>query len=167
MLFQLNSKWFRYSRYEILNEKGGVAYEVKGKFWTLGHDLRFLKADGTEIGFIRSNRIMNFGHKYELFLGKKLFGTFKKDQSWFKPTLAHNFKLDVAGPDDYSIRGDFWKYDFEFLRKNQKVATVSRKFFSFGDKYGVEIEKGEDEVAILASTIALDLVRRSRAAACA
>lgn len=165
MLFQLNSKWLRYSRYEILDEKGELAYEVQGKFWTIGQDLKFLKADGSEIGFIRSGKLINIGSEYEIFLGKKSFATFKRDQSWFKPALSNTYKLDVAGPDEYSIKGSFLDYEYEFLKKDRKVATVSRKFFALGEKYGVDIEKGEDEVAILASVVVVDLIRRNKAAA--
>ena len=162
MLFQMNAKWFSYARYEILDQKGDVAYEVDGKFWTLGDNLKILKPDGTEVGSIRSTMWFNFFEKYQIQLNKKVQATFSRDNRWYRLFEKLRYKLDVPGPNDYSIIGNFWANEFEFMRKDRKVATVSKKFFSLRDSYGIEIEKGEDEVAILASTIVLSACRRKR-----
>lgn len=37
------------------------------------------------------------------------------------------------------------------------VATVSKRWFSFVDSYGVEIAAGVDPVLILASTVVIDM----------
>ena len=162
MLFQLNSKWFHYARYEILDQKGEVAYEVQGKFWSLGDNLKLLKPDGTEVGSIRSNAWCNPLERYRIQLNKKVQATFCRANRWYRPFEKLKYKLDVSGPDDYSIIGNFWANEFEFQRKDRTVATVSRKFFSLTDSYGIDIEKGEDEVAILASAIVLSTCRRKR-----
>ena len=60
---------------------------------------------------------------YEIYFGDKHFATILREFSWFKK----RFTLDVPGPNDYTIRGDFWNYEYEFERKNRIVANVSRK----------------------------------------
>lgn len=60
--------------------------------------------------------------------------------SWFKA----KFKLDVPGPNDYEITGDFWDHEYEFLRGGDTVATVSKKHWSWADTYGVDIVADED-----------------------
>lgn len=161
MLFQLKTKWLRYSQYEILDEKGEPVYLVKGKFWKLGHNLEFSKADGTQIGSIRSGSLPQLNREYEIFLGEKRFATFKRTDSWFKPILKSNFQLEIPGKEPYSINGSFLNHEYSFERKDRTMATVSRKFFTLAETYGVEIEKGEDDVAILTSVIAIDLCRRA------
>jgi len=37
------------------------------------------------------------------------------------------------------------------------VATVSKKWFSWTDTYGVEIADGEDDVLLLASIVVIDM----------
>ena len=162
MLFQMNSKWLGYWRYEILDQKGNLAYEVHGKFWNLGDNLKLLKPDGTEVGSIRSNPWFNLFETYQIKLDKKVQATFKRDNRWYRPFEKIQYKLDLHGPNDYSIVGNFWSNEFEFQRQGRVVATVSKKFFTLRDSYGIEIEKGEDEVAILSSTIALNACRRKR-----
>jgi uncharacterized protein YxjI len=36
------------------------------------------------------------------------------------------------------------------------VASVSKKWFSWGDTYGVEVGEGEDPVLVLASAVVVD-----------
>ena len=162
MLFQMNSKWFRYGSYDIIDQKGDVAYRVEGKLWSLGDNLKILKPDGAEVGSIRTSFLFNPFEKYQIQLNKKVQAKFNRDSRWYRPFERLRYKLDIPGSEDYSIVGNFWENEFEFLRKERKVATVSRKFFSLTDSYGIEIEKGEDDVAILAAAVVLNTCRRKR-----
>jgi len=48
--------------------------------------------------------------------------------------------------------------EYTFTRADQVVAEVSKRWFSFTDTYGVDIQEGEDDVLILASTVVIDMV---------
>ena len=135
MLFQMNSKWFRYGSYDIIDQKGDVAYRVEGKLWSLGDNLKILKPDGAEVGSIRTSFLFNPFEKYQIQLNKKVQAKFNRDSRWYRPFERLRYKLDIPGSEDYSIVGNFWENEFEFLRKERKVATVSRKFFSLTDSY--------------------------------
>ena len=77
-----------------------------------------------------------------------------KEWSWFKS----KFTLDVPGPNDYEITGSFWEREYTFERRGRVVASVSKRFFSLSDTYGVDIINGEDDVTILATCVVVDLV---------
>jgi uncharacterized protein YxjI len=68
------------------------------------------------------------------------------------------FTVDVPGPDDLEAAGDFLDHEYTFERGGREVARVSKRWFSFTDTYGVDIDEGEDDVLILASAIVIDLV---------
>ncbi len=53
------------------------------------------------------------------------------------------------------LYGDY-EYAFEDSG-GRTVATVSKRWFSWTDSYGVEIADGADEVLILAATVVIDL----------
>lgn len=153
MIYQLNSKlWSLTSQFEIKDENENLAFAVIGKFFSWGDNLSFQKPDGTEIAQIRQ-RLLTLMPKYEIYFGEKHFATVVKEFSWFK----QKFTLDVPGPNDYTIRGDFWDYEYEFERGNRIVATVSRKYWSWSDKYGVNIVDGEDVVSILSAVTVVSL----------
>ncbi len=65
--------------------------------------------------------------------------------------------MDIPGPDDLYITGSLLEHEYTFTRGGQVVATVSKRWFSITDTYGVDIAPGQDDVLILASVLALDL----------
>ena len=68
------------------------------------------------------------------------------------------FKIDsVYG--EYMLEGlDVFAHSYKVMKNGLIVATVSKKFFSMTDAYGVEIGGEEDDVFILALVIVLDQV---------
>lgn len=163
MQFRLNSKLLSLgSNYQIRNDKDELAYVVRGKILSFGHDLTLETAQGVEVARIKQ-RLMNFMPTFELFLGEKSYATISKKLAWFKK----RFLLDIPGPNDYEIEGNFWNYEYEFRRQQGVVATVSRKVLSITGVYGVDIAKGEDPISILAAVVVIDLCNRSEGAAAA
>jgi uncharacterized protein YxjI len=74
--------------------------------------------------------------------------TFFKDQ----------FTVDIPGPNDYEVTGNFWDHEYRFVRSGRHVASVSKAYFTWADTYGVDILDGEDDITILATVIVIDLV---------
>jgi uncharacterized protein YxjI len=68
------------------------------------------------------------------------------------------FTVDVPGPDDLEAQGNFLDMEYTFTRAGQVVAKVSKRWFTFVDSYGVDVQDGEDDVLILASTVVIDMV---------
>jgi uncharacterized protein YxjI len=58
----------------------------------------------------------------------------------------------------YTFSGNFRARDFEIKKDAQLVATISKKFFSFHDKYGIKIEQGQNVPFILSLAVVLDEV---------
>jgi uncharacterized protein YxjI len=157
MMYRLRSKILSFnSHFDINDADGNLAYQVIGKLLSFGHDLSFQQADGTEVAQIRQ-RLFRFLPTYELHLGAKHFATITREFSWFKK----RFTLDIPGPNDYTIEGDFWNYEYEFRRLNRTVARVSRSFWSMADTYGVDVIEGEDDVSILAAVVVVSLCNQA------
>jgi len=51
--------------------------------------------------------------------------------------------------------------EYTFTRAGQSVAEVSKRWFTLTDSYGVDIQEGEDDLLILASTVVIDMVCHS------
>lgn len=58
-------------------------------------------------------------------------------------------------------KGNFLDHEYTFTRHGSVVASVSKKWFSWTDTYGIEIGADEDDVLILASAVVIDLVCHS------
>lgn len=155
MRYQMKQKILSWGDdFRIRDAEGEPVYFVDGQVFSWGDKLSF-QDDGTrtELAFI-SQRLFSWKPRYEIHRDGRLFAEVIKEFSWFKS----KFTLDVPGPNDYEITGSFWDHDYIFNRRGRTVATVSKKFFSWSDTYGIDIVDGEDDIAILATAVVVDLV---------
>lgn len=141
-------------RYEIRDQDNQPRFYVEGKFLSLGDKVSFYDCEGRLLVYIEE-KIFKFLPTYELYRDNRLAARVEKSFTLFRD----KYIIDIPGPDDYQIRGNFMDYEYVFERKGVLAASVSRKFFSVGDVYGVDIREGEDDVLILAATVVIDLVR--------
>jgi uncharacterized protein YxjI len=138
--------------FHIKDESGNDVYFVDGKAFSIGDKLSFQDLQGNELAFIRQ-RVLSFRKTYEILRGGEVVATVQKA---LMGIFHHRFSVDVPGPDDLEAEGDFIDHEYTFTRGDRKVATVSKRWFSWTDTYGVEIEPGEDPVLILASAVVVD-----------
>jgi uncharacterized protein YxjI len=97
--------------------------------------------------------VFALGRTYEIYRDGALAAVVKKE---LFALFHHRFTVDVPGPDDLEAEGDFLDREYAFTRGGRIVATVSKRWFSFADTYGIEIAHGEDAVLILASAVVVD-----------
>ena len=139
--------------FQIFDENRSPVFQIDGKAFNWGNNLSFQDMSGKELAHI-SQSMSLFQPKYQIEIDGQLFAEVVKEFSWFNK----KFTLDVPGPNDYEIDGDFWKHEYRFMRSGRMVAEVTKKHFSWTDTYGVEIIGGEDIVSILSTVIVIDLV---------
>lgn len=155
MRYVMKQKLFAWGDdFTIKDAEGRDVFFVDGKALSFGDQLSFQDLNGQEYAFIRQ-KLMSWGPTYEIYRGGELVAVVKKELFTF---FHCKFTVDVEGPDDLQASGDFMDHEYVFKRGNRHVATVSRKWFSWSDTYGVDIDDQEDDVLILASTVIIDMV---------
>ena len=138
--------------YVIRDEQDRERFLVDGKAISWGGQLSFKDMEGHELAFIKQ-KLLNHSPTYEIYRNGELAAVVKKE---LFALLHHRFTVDVPGPNDLEARGDFLDHEYVFTRGDREVATVSKRWFSLGDTYGVETADGEDDVLILASAVVVD-----------
>jgi len=139
--------------FTIKDADGADVYFVDGRALSFGDKLSFEDMQGNELAFIRQ-RLLAWGRTYEIERDGAVAAVVKKEMF----TLFRcRFSVDVPGPDDLEATGDFADHEYEFVRGGTVVATVSKRWFSWTDTYGVDVAKGEDDVLILASSVVIDM----------
>lgn len=139
--------------FSIKDADGNDVFYVDGKAFSLGDKLSFKDAAGNELAYI-AQRLLSLKTTYEIYTGGRHFANVVKEWSLFKD----NFTVDVPGPNDYTVTGNFLDSEYAFQRKGRTVARVSKAYFSWSDTYGIDIEEGEDDITILATAVIIDLV---------
>jgi len=138
--------------YTIQDDAGRDAFYVDGKVFSIGDKLSLQDMQGKELARIHQ-KLLSIGKTYEITwqggtatVQKHLFTLFRAA-----------FTIDVPGPGDLEAQGNLTDHEYTFTRGGQTVATVSKKWFSMTDSYGVDVAPGEDDVLILASAVVIDL----------
>ncbi|HMG94765.1 MAG TPA: LURP-one-related family protein [Gemmatimonadaceae bacterium] len=140
--------------FTIKNEQEQDVFLVKGKVFSFGDKLSFQDLAGNELVFI-DQRLLNWSPTYELWKGEELLAVVKRELFSF---IHHRFTVDVPGPNDLEAEGDFLDHEYTIARGESVVATVSKRWFSWADTYGIEIADGEDDVLVLATAVVVDMV---------
>ena len=139
--------------FTIQDASGNDVLIVDGKAFSLGEQLSLRDMTGNELAFI-DQKLLAFGPKYEIRTGSVLRAVVTKE---LFTLFRCSFSVDVPGPDDLEAEGDFLDHEYEFKRGSRRVATVSKRWFTWTDSYGVDVAAGEDDVLVLASAVVIDL----------
>ena len=151
--FKMKEKMFSFGDdFFIEDESGRRAYKVDGKVLRVADTLDFEDMTGRKLVRMHGKVITVRGTiRLERPGGKD--GNVKKD---LINIVRDHLTLNIQGEPDIDIRGNFLDHEYEFVRGRDKIAEVSKKWFRLRDTYGVQIEQGQDEVLILAATVAVD-----------
>ncbi len=141
MKYVMKQKLFSWGDdFTIQDENENDVYFVDGKAFTIGDQLSFQDMDEHELAFIQQ-KLLAWGRTYEIHRDGVLAAVVKKELF----TVFHcKFTVDVPGPDDLTAEGEFTDHEYEFKRGDRVVASVSKRWFTWTDTYGVDIDEGED-----------------------
>lgn len=160
MRYQIREKLFSFGDdFWIEDGDGNRVFLVDGRAFTLLREKLVIRdAAGNELGFL-GEKLISLRKAYEIHCGGVHVATVRKDLFNF---LRCRFTVDVPGPDDYEARGSFLDHEYTFTRGDRTVATVSKRWLTLRDTYGVEIEPGENDLLILASAVVIDQICHDR-----
>jgi uncharacterized protein YxjI len=155
MRYVLKQKFWSFGDDFTIRDAGGQdVFFVDGRAFSWGDKLSFQDMQRNELAFIRQ-KLLSWGPTYEIEREGRLVAVVKKK---LFTLLRCRFTVDVPGPDDLEAQGSFLDHEYTFERHGQAVAEVSKKWFSWTDTYGVDINASEDPVVVLASTVVIDLI---------
>jgi uncharacterized protein YxjI len=153
MRYRMRQKIFAFGDdFTIQDESGRDVFFVDGKAFSLGSKLSFRDMQGKELAFIRQ-KLLAWGPTYEIYRDGELRAVIKKELTFFKC----RFTIDEPGPNDMEAEGDFLDHEYELSRGGDPVASISKRWFSWSDTYGIDVAEGEDPVLVIAGAIAIDL----------
>ncbi len=139
----------------IENDRGERVYKVDGKALRLRKTLVFEDPAGKELCKIQE-RMLRIKDSMEIEdSGGNRLAMVKK--ALIAP-LRDRWAVSVADGPDLDVQGNLLDYEYTIGEGRDKIAEVSKKWFRVADTYGVQIEPGQNDVLILAVTVALDLM---------
>jgi uncharacterized protein YxjI len=139
--------------YYIKNEAGKNIFKVDGKVLRVRDTLKFKDMRGNVLCQIQERMLrVKDVMSIEDASGKKI-GEVKK--ALITP-LRDRWTVKLKDGPDLDVQGNILDHEYEITEGRRKVAQVSKKWFRVRDTYGVEVAPDQDDVLILAVTVALD-----------
>ena len=139
----------------IENEDGDRAFKVNGKALRVRETLVFKDMQGNPLCQIQEKMLrIKDTMEIESPNGERL-AMVKK--ALIAP-LRDRWVVRVADGPDLDVQGNILDHEYSIGEGRNKIAEVSKRWFAFADSYGVEVEPGQNDAAILALTVAIDMM---------
>ena len=137
----------------IENEAGQKVFKVDGKVLRVRDTLKFKDMRGNVLCQIQERMLrikdvmaIEDGRGNKVAEVKKALIT----------PLRDRWTVKIRDGADLDVQGNILDHEYEIKEGRRKVAEVSKKWFRVRDTYGVEIAPDQEDVLILAVTVALD-----------
>jgi uncharacterized protein YxjI len=139
----------------IENEQGQKVFKVDGKVLRVRDTLKFKDMQGNLHCQIQE-RMLRIKDTMEIEgANGETLAVVKK--ALITP-LRDRWTIKIGNGSDLDVQGNILDHEYEIEEGRKKVAEVSKKWFRLRDSYGVEIAPDQNDIVILAATVAIDMM---------
>jgi uncharacterized protein YxjI len=139
--------------FDIKNAAGQVVFRVDGKALRVREALVLRDAHGTELFGIQAH-VLNIRDALAIQYPDGQVVA-RVHQALIEPLRAR-FDIEVPHGADLRAEGNVAEHEYHIERDGGLVAEVSKRWFSLGDSYGVEVLPGHDDGLVLAIVLCID-----------
>lgn len=138
--------------YPVLDESGKVCYLVDQDFKFFGNTVHVSDPDGRHL-FTVDKEILTFLPRFVVNFADGRSISLKSRFTVFR-------KIIDIGPDNLGLRleGDFFNKDFGLFKAGNLLASIHKKWFTWGDTYELQVINNQFEELFLAVVIAVDCI---------
>lgn len=137
-------------KFRIYDENGNDVYSVQGEVFTFGKKLHLYNPDGGELAFIHQ-KLWSFLPKYFISRNGDDVAQVNKKFTF----VRQEYTVEGLG---WTVSGDFWAHRYEIHGAGWVIASVSKRWFTWGDTYEIDIADGADEIMALCVVLIIDAV---------
>ena len=139
----------------IEDEQGQKVYKVDGKALRIRDTLKFRDRQGNELCKIQEKKVRI---KDTMEIEGPGGETLAKVKKAIISPVRDRWTVKIKGGPDLDVQGNILDHEYRIGEGRQKVGEVSQKWFRVRDTYGVEVAEGQDDIIILAVTVAIDMM---------
>lgn len=136
-------------RSEIMDEFGNVLFKAVGEF-SIGRRMHIYDNMDNELAFIQQ-RLLRLMPRFSVYMGGNHVADIVKNFTLF----SQDYRIEGLG---WSVSGDWLAHDYTIKSGGRYIASIHKRWMSWGDSFEVDIADGEDYVMVLAVIIAIDCV---------
>jgi len=137
----------------IENDRGERVFKVNGKILRIRKTLEFEDKKGHVKAQIQERMLrVKDSMAIENGKGRKIA---EVKRALITP-LRERWVVKIGDGPNLEVQGDLLAHDYRIGEGKHKVAKVSKKWFRISDTYGVQVAANQDDILILAITVAID-----------
>ena len=141
--------------YDVYDETGEARYEVRGEFFSLGHQIHvYEKRTGREVGSVHE-KLFTLLPRFEIVIDGKVCGTIRKELTFLRP----KYQVDYRG---WDAEGDFLGWDYRVRDGRTEIMSISKELFHWSDTYVLRYANPANEMQGLLLEIAIDAANCSK-----
>jgi len=146
--------------FTIKNEDGMDVYSAVGEFFTLGKKLNIYEGINTTSPMPAARieqRLMSLTTRFGIIVR----GNHVTDMVRKITLFSNDYRLEDMS---WHLEGDFLAHEYSLMDNHNIIMQLSRKWFSWGDSYELDIDDNQDPLLCLSIALAVDCclcVRRS------
>lgn len=131
--------------YWIKDEDGRRAFFVDGKVLRVRETLELQDPSGAVVAVIRK-KLVSLRDAMTIERGGRLLVTVRKKRL----ALMHEvYRAELASGEELEIRGDLVGKEYDIEYDGERLARISRRWFSLRDAYAVAVERPDADAALL------------------
>jgi uncharacterized protein YxjI len=154
--YQLRQKLVSFGDdFYIENEQGQKIYKVDGKALRVADTLVFRDMQGNKLCIIRE-KIARIKDTIEI--ESPTGGTMAVVKKAMITPLRERWTVKIGNGPDLDVQGNFTDHEYSIRKDRDVIAEISKKWFRARDTYGVTIQPGQNDILILAVTVAVEMM---------
>lgn len=142
--------------FKIFDQNDELAFFAKGGFFSIRKGLRLMMPNETEVALIKQ-KLIAWKPTFYITLAS---GQRCKIKKCFWPLFSSRFILTTPNA-VVEVDGDLLSHEYQFIAAGEQIAYVSKRWFSLGDSYGIDIKYEEDIPLMLAAVATIDLINHN------
>ncbi|MCL2665207.1 MAG: LURP-one-related family protein [Defluviitaleaceae bacterium] len=144
-------------RFTVKDETGADRFFVEGEIFTWGKRLHVFTPDGNGVAFIKQ-KVLSFLPRFFVEINGTEVCEIIKEFTF----LRQSYRLEGT---NWHLEGDFFAHEYTLVENGAGARTVmrlSKKWFSWGDSYELDIENPQDILLCLCIALAVDCALASQ-----
>ncbi|MBO7703716.1 MAG: LURP-one-related family protein [Solobacterium sp.] len=137
----------------VRDSQGRKRYKVTGTPMSLTKKLKIFDAQGRPMAVIERPVLSLFRDTYDIYVRGKKRAVIRERLFKLLPWNRH-----TIGIVNWDVNGSILDHDYTLVKGFKQIASIHRKWMSFGDCYEIRVKDGENELLVLATAVALDAI---------
>lgn len=135
-------------RFTVGDEAGNIVFEAQGELFSWGRKLHVYNNSMQEVAFIRQ-KLMSFMPCYYIDIQGQEVCRIVKAFTFF----SNNYRIEGI---PWSVEGDFLAHEYRLHDGYTTLMQMSKKWFTWGDSYELDIPNPNDALHCLCIALAID-----------